>query len=259
MLETPEFFDIFVNGSKIEKNVTGYCHDECFKTIDIYNYFTKGKNEICLSCDFVQSEDTYKMLAEIKYFEAVKNRLTYDMEIEAVYLKGDFGVFTDNKFEFIERNAVKTNGGFYLDKAPTVVKDGSLEIQGFPFFAGSITLSKKLVLSADEAENAVITFAKLPSIITDIYVNGESAGKIMWKPYSIDISALVHHGENEIEITLTGSLRNLLGPFHLDEGETHTALPFYFFHKTNIWGWEDGINHKWVDDYSFVQNGIFLK
>ena len=56
----------------------------------------------------------------------------------------------------------------------------------------------------------------------------------------------------------TGSLRNLLGPFHLDEGETHTALPFYFFQKTNIWGWGDGINHKWVDEYSFVQNGLFF-
>ena len=259
MLETPEIFDVSINGSKVEKDITGYCHDACFKTINIYKYLKEGENMLCLSCDFKQSEAVYKMLDEIKYFESIKNRLTYDMEIEAVYLKGDFGVFTDNEFEFIERNAVKTKGEFYLGKAPAFVKDGPLETQGYPFFAGSITLCKKVCLSAEEAKNAVISFEKLPSIVTDVCVNSVDVGKIMWQPYSLDISNPAKEGENEIKITLTGSLRNLLGPFHLYEGETYVALPFYFFHKTNIWGWGDGINHKWVDDYSFVQNGLFLK
>jgi len=259
MLETPEIFDIFVNGSKVEKTITGFCHDACFKTVDIYKYLKKGENEICLCCTFEQSETVYNLLNGIKFFESRKNSLTYDMEIEAVYLKGDFGVYTDNDFKFIERDAVKTKGGFYLDEAPKTVKDGSLETQGYPFFAGSITLCKKVVLSENEAKNAVIDFEKLLSIITDVSVNGVNAGKIMWKPYSIDISNFAREGENEIKITLTGSLRNLLGPFHLKEGETHTALPFYFFHKTNIWGWGNGMNPKWTDDYSFVQNGVFFK
>lgn len=258
MLETPEIFDINVNGCEIKKIITGFCHDSCFKTVDIYNYLKEGENEICLSCVFEQSEAVYKMLEDVKRFESVKNRLTYDMEIEAVYLKGDFGVYTDNDFEFIERDAVKTKGGFYLGKAPRAVKDGALEIQGYPFFAGSITLSKRIVLSKEEATKAVIVFSKLPSIITEVAVNGKDAGKMMWKPYSIDISEFALEGENEIKITLTGSLRNLLGPFHLKEGETHTALPFYFFHKSDIWGWGNRINPKWTDYYSFVQNGIFL-
>ncbi len=259
MLETPEIFDIFVNETKVDKIITGNKYDTCFKTIDIFKYLKKGKNEICLSCEFEQSKEVYKKLEDVKYFESLKNNLTYDMEIEAVYLIGDFGVFTKNRFEILERNAIRTKGGFYLDKAPKTVSVGSLEEQGYPFFAGSITLNKKINLSAQEAKKAVIDFEKLPSIITDICVNGNSAGKIMWKPYRIGISKLLNEGENEITVTLTSSLRNLLGPFHLDEGETHTALPFYFFHKSEIWGWGDGINHKWVDDYSFVQNGIFLK
>lgn len=258
MLETPEIFDVFVNKNSVEKIITGHIHDSCFKTIDIYKYLNEGENEVRLSCVFEQSEAVYKLLKGIRSFVARKNSLTYDMEIEAVYLKGDFGVYTDNAFEFIERDAVKTKGAFFLDKAPETVKDGSIETQGYPFFAGSVTLCKKIVLSENEAENAVISFEKLPSIITDISVNGTDVGKIMWKPYSIDISEFVHKGENEITITLTGSLRNLLGPFHLDEGETHTTLPFYFFRQTNVWGWGDGINHKWTNDYSFVQNGLFL-
>lgn len=259
MIETPEIFDISVNRSKVEKIITGYKHDPCFEIIDIYKYLKKGENEICLSCDFVQSKAVYKALEDIKVFESVKNSLTYDTEIEAVYLTGDFGVFTDNGFEFIERGAVRTKGGFFLDKAPVTVTEGCLETQGYPFFAGSITLSKKIVLSSDEAKTAVINFSKLPSIVTDVCVNSAPVGKIMWKPYGVNVSEFAREGENEIKITLTGSLRNLLGPFHLDEGETHTALPFYFFHKTEVWGWGDGINRKWTDDYSFVQNGLFFQ
>ena len=259
LIETPEIFDIFVNGSKIEKNVTGYSHDVCFKRIDIYKYLKTGENEICLHCDFKQSEAVYKTLNELKVFEAVKNKLTYDMEIEAIYLEGDFGVYTDSGFDFIDRGAVRTKGGFYLGKAPKSVTDGSLETQGYPFFAGSITLCKNAVLSENEAKRAVIDFKRLSSIVTEAEVNGKSAGKIMWKPYSLDISEFAKAGENEIRITLTGSLRNLLGPFHLDEGETYTALPFYFFHKSDVWGWGDGVNGKWVDDYTFIQNGLFFE
>ena len=258
VIETPEIFDILLNGKKIEKKIIGYSHDSCFKIIDIYDYVKQGENILCLDCDFVQSESVYNKLKQLKKFESLKNSLTYDMEIEAVYLNGDFGVFTDNGFEYIDRNAVKTAGEFYLDKSPAEVDTGSLETQGFPFFAGSITLCKNIVLSKDDTKNAVISFSKLPGIVTDVCVNGRYAGKIMWKPYSVDISNFVREGENEIKITITGSLRNLLGPFHLDEGETYMAIPFYFFHKTNVWGWGDGINRKWVNDYSFVQNGIFL-
>ena len=105
----------------------------------------------------------------------------------------------------------------------------------------------------------MIEFSKLPSTVTEVEVNGKKVGKIMWKPYRLAIADFLKEGENEIRITLTGSLRNLLGPFHLQEGETYSALPFYFFHKSDVWGWGDGLNRKWTDDYSFVQNGLFLE
>ncbi|MBQ7248042.1 MAG: hypothetical protein IJS22_08140 [Lachnospiraceae bacterium] len=259
VIETPEIFDIYVNGGRVPAVVTGFAYDVCFKTIDIRAFLRKGKNEIRLCCDFSQSEATYRMLEDIKRFESVKNRLTYDMEIEAVYLRGSFGVFTDGEFTAAQRGSLQTKGGFYLDKAPVTADCGALETQGYPFFAGSITLSKRVVLSAEEAEKASIAFDRLPSIVTAVRVNGVDAGRIMWKPYCIDISEAARAGENEIEITLTGSLRNLLGPFHLREGETYTALPFYFFRKTGVWGWGDGVNRNWTDDYSFVQNGLFFE
>ncbi len=258
MVETPELFDIYLNGDKVENTVIGYCHDTSFKIIDVFKYLKFGKNELHLKCDFLQSEEVYQDIKDAMKFVSVMNKLTYDMEIEAVYLKGDFGVYTDEKFVAAGNGSIQTAGGFYLGKAPETVTDGTLETLGYPFFAGSITLSKKFILTENETKNAVISFAKLPSIVTDICVNGKSAGKILWKPYSVDISEFVKRGENQIQITLTGSLRNLLGPAHLNEGEAHMVLPFYFFRKTNIWGWGDGNNPEWTDNYSFVQNGLFI-
>ena len=133
-----------------------------------------------------------------------------------------------------------------------------------PFIAAAVSSNKGISVEEakamlDEAENAVMEFARLPSIVTDVRINGKDAGKIMWTPYRLDLTGLANVGENEIQITLTGSLRNLLGPFHLEEGETYTALPFYFFRKSNIWGWGDGFNRKWTNDYSFVRNGLYFK
>ncbi|MBQ9387248.1 MAG: hypothetical protein IJU01_01135 [Lachnospiraceae bacterium] len=258
-LETPEIFDISLNGREVSKVVTGYVHDPCFKTIDIYDYLREGENVLRLACDFEQSGAIYRLLEKIKEFESNKNNLTYDMEVEAVYLKGDFGVFTDSGFRPAENGSVKSDGGFYLAAAPETLTDGCIETQGYPFFAGSITLSKRISLTNEEAKTAAIAFACPPSIVTDIRINGKSAGKLLWQPYCLDISGLVREGENEIQITLTGSLRNLLGPFHIKEGETFVVLPFYFFRQTGIWGWGDGRNPKWDDAYSFVQNGLFFK
>ncbi len=256
VVETPEIFDITVNGNAIEKNIKGYYLDTSFKVIDIFGFIKEGENEISLSCDFVQSETVYENAKNSLIFESEKNKLSYDMEIEAIYIKGNFAVVTDNTFEKLERNAVRTNGDFHLTKAPDVLNDGDVVTQGFPFFAGSMTFKKTITLTADECKNRSVKFSRLGSTVIKVKVNGIDTDKIMWQPYEIDIRGLLHEGENEIEITITGSLRNLLGPFHLIEGENHWVAPNCFFHESPIWC--KGINPNWTDSYCFVEFGLFF-
>ncbi len=256
VVETPEIFDIVVNGCAIDKTVKGYYHDTSFKVIDIARYVREGENRIALTCDFVQSETTYENCKKSLKFESEKNKLSYDMEIEAIYLKGDFAVCTDDGFEHIEKRALKTNGNFYITEAPKTVTAGNLAEQGYPFFAGSVTFKKKIILSADDIINRSVKFKKLCSTVTKIKVNGIYAGKVMWQPYEVDVSKLLKAGENDIEITVTGNLRNLLGPFHLGEGEAYAVGPRKFFHESPIW--IKGINPDWVDTYCFVEFGLFF-
>ncbi len=254
--ETPEIFNITVNGEKIEKTVKGYYHDISFKIIDIFPYIQEGENEITLTCDFVQSKEVYESAKNSLIFESEKNKLSYDMEIEAIYIKGDFAVRTDKGFETLDRRALRTDGDFYITAAPKALRSGNIAEQGYPFFAGSMTFNQKVNLTDDECKNRSIKFDRLPSTVTKIKVNGKNAGKIMWQPYEIDISNLLIEGENEIEITVTGNLRNLLGPFHLKDGENYWVAPKCFFHESPIWC--NGVNPNWTDSYCFVEFGLFF-
>ena len=178
------------------------------------------------------------------------------MEIEAIYIKGDFAVKTDKSFETLDRRALRTDGDFYITAAPKTLNCGEIASQGYPFFAGSMTFKQKITLSSDECKFRSIKFDRLPSTVTKIKVNGADAGKVMWQPYELDVSKLLHEGENEIEITVTGNLRNLLGPFHLSDGENYWVCPPCFFHESPIWS--NGLNKNWVDSYCFVEFGLFF-
>ncbi len=256
VVETPEIFDITVNGKAIKKEINGYYFDTSFKVIDIFNYVVEGQNEITLECDFVQSEQVYENAKKSLIFESEKNKLSYDMEIEAIYLKGDFAIKTDEPFENLERNATRTNGNFYITKAPYTLNSGDIVKQGYPFFAGSMTFKKKITLTADECKNRSVKFSRLGSTVIKVKINGTDTDKLLWQPYEVDVSKLLHEGENDIEITITGSLRNLLGPFHLSDGENYWVCPNSFFHESPIW--RNGLNPNWTDSYCFVEFGLFF-
>ncbi|MBR6502833.1 MAG: hypothetical protein IKT42_05265 [Clostridia bacterium] len=256
VVETPEIFNITVNGNQIDKTVLGHYCDTSFKVIDVYKYVKQGENEIALECEFLQSDEVYKNAKNSLVFESEKNKLSYDMEIEAIYLKGDFAVKTDEEFEKLERRAVRTNGNFYLTAQPKNISCGDIVNQGFPFFAGSISYKQKVNLTADECKNRSVKFDRLGSTVITVKVNGNVAPKIMWQPYEVDVSQFLREGENDIEIVITGSLRNLLGPFHLSDGENYWVCPNSFFHESPIW--RKGLNPNWTDSYCFAEFGIFL-
>jgi len=72
------------------------------------------------------------------------------------------------------------------------------------------------------------------------------AGHLAWKPYRLDVTEQVRPGRNRLEIELTTSIHNLLGPHHDKRGE---ARFFVLQHS-----WTDLVN--WTDDYFFVPVGV---
>jgi hypothetical protein len=72
----------------------------------------------------------------------------------------------------------------------------------------------------------------------------------------VDTSNYLNIGENEIELTICNNLRNLLGPHHLEEGESLLVRPCSFFKGESLWlpSWMKQI--EWNNDYCFVEMSV---
>ena len=84
-----------------------------------------------------------------------------------------------------------------------------------------------------------------------VKVNGVDFNTVIFNNSELDISDALIVGENTIELVLTNNLRNLLGPHHLEVGESYSVGPFSFFKGENFWSWT-GKAKPWNDGYCVV-------
>lgn len=250
VVEVPESYEILVNGHVLAKRDLGHYRDHSFRKIDLEGRLHEGANDIVLRTRFAQSPEIYAHLRRAKVFEAEKNKLTYDSEIEAIYLIGGFSVATPGTWEAIPRDALRYTGDFLLAPLPERVTLGDLTPQGLPFFNGTLRLHKTVAVANPAGRS--FQFQRKMAHVVDLAVNGRPLGEWFWRPFSCPLPAdALRAGANEFTLTLTGGLRNLLGPHHLDEGESYAVGPGSFFKEPNIWG-----NRPWRDDYCFLPFGL---
>ena len=90
-----------------------------------------------------------------------------------------------------------------------------------------------------------------------IKVNKKKIVTAIWNNCEVDLSEYLKIGENVIELTLVNNLRNLLGPHHLEQGESYRVRPSSFFKGSNIWLWNpSGPFEEWNDGYCFVETSL---
>lgn len=239
--ETPEKYITFINGEIVDMTDCGFSIDKSFRKIDISRYAKVGKNVITMFLDFKQSDEVYENLEKAKQFEAEKNKLTFDVEIEQIYLTGDFSIKTEGSFKELDRNASRYSGEFIVSEPKKKISLTNIERQGFPFFAGSITVKKTFSATS---KNMKLDFVKNGINVVGAKINGKQIPEKMWEPYETDIADCINVGENEIELTLTNNLRNMQGPFHLEQGESYRVCPDAFYKEKCVWkeketGWDD--------------------
>lgn len=179
------------------------------------------------------------------------------MEIEAIYLAGSFGVKTVGEFQQLEREAVRCQRGFTLGRSLETVTLGKIHEAGLPFFSGKLNLSRDFTVEPGEECGRYLVFDRQMAIVSRISINGQELSPMIWKPFSICLDGLLHSGFNHLEIELTNSLRNLLGPHHLAEGESYAVGPFSFYKEPGVFtkNW-NGKLEEWNEDYCLVEFGI---
>lgn len=249
--ETPDFYTLICNGKTIDKTDHGYFVDRSFRKLDIADCFKIGENIIEAEMDFEQSQKTYENIRKAYLFEVEKNRFTCERELENFYLVGAFGIRCNGAWNETERNAAITAGDFTLTAPTTYVQLANLEHQGFPFFAGSMTLEKEFDWSG---EGICFAFEKRGVNCVEVKLNGGELGKLMWEPLSMELTPHLTEGRNRITLTLTNNLRNLLGPHHCGEEPIYTR-PGSFQKDKSFWN----LDPVWDENYCFAEIGLLTK
>jgi hypothetical protein len=223
VMEQPDLFQMELNGEPLNFVDEGYYKDIAFRKCDIHAHLCAGENVLTLTTRFFQRQKVYDVLFGKNVYETELNKLTYDMELEALYLMGDFGVYSDTPFTNGPNGSLHTDGPFTLGAPTADLRPGCLTVQGYPFFAGKIVLEKTLVCS-ENAAGATLDFGQPHVGMMQVQVNGRVTHTFLWPPYRTAMEGL-HPGENTLTVTLYASNRNMLGPHHHSKGEPFSVGP----------------------------------
>lgn len=216
-LETPDnFTKIRINGETVSLSDTGYWVDKSLRKLDMTDYVRSGVNRIELSCR------PYRQ----------------DIEVENVFILGDFAVWRDG------------DGGFVLGQEPENLINGSWVEQGYPFYCGTMVYSQRTDLRLDPVDPAERVYLRLIepyAAVVNVTVGDEQIGPIGWPPWEAELTTVWQRSRrlNEVAIEVVSTLRNAFGPFHHQEGDLHIVTPVHFSDEGN-----------WTDKYSLVPYGL---
>jgi len=138
------------------------------------------------------------------------------IQVDACYLIGEFGVRSVDGLQF------------ELTAEPDQVTAGDLTQQGYPFYTGTMRLTRRVNLDAIP-DRAVLELVGLHATLAIVMVNDRPAGSIFVRPHQVEITHLLETGDNTIEIALVGTLANLIGPLHDPENVNGWVMPSRFF------------------------------
>lgn len=256
-------FALTVNGHAVIPSGKEWFLDPDFTAVEIVPYIQNGRNEIVLQGRFYQRKELYDYLYRPKdlssNFYAVDfefESVTYDVELESIYLLGDFCVDASEKYVPGRRKSLHTTGSFKLTDARTDLRAGDITAQGYPFFAGTMDLEFVLDVYKKDGVRYVLDELKPNCPAAQLFVNGKDAGMLIWETGKLDLTEYLQDGENVVVLRLYSGLRNLLGPHHYRYGESYYVGVSTFGNEP---GWCEDVEgvsgNIWRDGFCFVTFG----
>ncbi len=207
VVERPQIWKVKLNGQSL-KPITGkWWLDKSFAVYDISQAAKPGENILEITA-------------------APMNILA---EVEPVYILGNFSLQAQAQ-------------GFSLQPA-SAPRLGSWKGQGMQLYGQEMAYRK--TFQADKGQYQV-QLHDWKGTVAAVKVNGREAGIIDIPPYTLDISPYVHAGNNTVEVIVTGSLKNTLGPHH---NKPRPGL-------VSPWHWRNVKEHPAGDAYDVYDYGL---
>jgi hypothetical protein len=134
---------------------------------------------------------------------------------------------------------VKLTGPFSLDNDATIrrpideIQPAPWTDHGYPFLSGTGVYRRSFELADSFAGTRLFLDVPIRDDVLEVHVNGVSAGVRLWNPYVVDITELVRPGMNDLSISVTNTLANLLNGVSRPSGligaptiEAHASFEF---------------------------------
>ena len=152
------------------------------------------------------------------------------IDVEAMYLSGDFGV--------------KVSGmNCVITKPVRELFFGDITTQGLPFYGGNIVYHLEAQTLNDSMTIRVTNYR---GILLKVKLNGKDCGRLVFSPYELKIPG-AGKGAHKIDIEYFGSRINTFGQLHCVERDPS------FWWGPNSWRTEDS---NWSYEYKFWLQGI---
>ncbi|WP_239696498.1 glycosyl hydrolase [Paenibacillus oryzisoli] len=203
--EQAERFQFRLNGQLVAEVPSGWYLDRCMSTLKLPNLI-EGENVLEIHCAY-----------------------THDMEIENVFLLGDFA---------IDYNQC-------LIKEQDKLRFGDWCLQGYPHYCGSMVYHFDLNIDETGSKRTLLEMGPYEAVTLNLKVNGKQGKVIPWRAAgTVDLTDDLITGMNRIDIEVVGSPRNLLGPLH--ELRTNQAwTDWWSYHSSGKEYTQDYILHPY--------------
>ena len=158
VLESPDLYQIEINGQKISFDDKGWFCDKTFRKCAIRNLLNEGENTVVLTCHFFQQKHVYEILFGKNVHEAELNKLTFDTELESCYLIGNFATDYDGNITYGGRRVIFTDGTFRIMPPKQSIDITDITSDGYWFFAGKMRLRQVTHICKEPDKRYILMF-----------------------------------------------------------------------------------------------------
>ncbi|MCU0960919.1 MAG: hypothetical protein MUF48_12510 [Pirellulaceae bacterium] len=111
-----------------------------------------------------------------------------------------------------DRRAVHAVDGSGLGEVPQ-----GWHQQGMPFYADAVAYTQSFRVDQPRGRYRVAV-PKWYGSVAKVVVNDQLCGHLVSQPWEVDVTSAIRPGENSVQILVTGTLKNTLGPHHGSPG-----------------------------------------
>ncbi len=183
VIERPDLYTITCNGHPVSAKPNDWWLDRAFGRLDLASTAQTGLNVVTIKA----------------------SPFTMFHELEPAYVLGNFALKPVDKGFVIVRTAGNADG--------LVLSPSGWNLQGHPFYSAGIAYRERFEV-ANRSGRFVVTLPNWYGSVAKVAVNGKPAGYIDAPPWECDVTKWVKRGQNDVEVTVIGTLKNTLGPHH---------------------------------------------